>query len=114
MRARGVPPRRGPCTRRARRRPDDRSPRTPRGTTRASARGRTRRGPRARSRRRGGSSAEGALQLVEEPLVRTVRLVARQALEFLEQTELLHAELARGEDVDQHSLVAAPESLENR
>ena len=53
-------------------------------------------------------------ELLEEALVRLVRLVVAQALELLEQLALLVGEAARNGDVDEHAVVAAAEALEHR
>src|SRR5439155_26853455 len=94
-RARASPRRPGRCRRSARRRRRCRPPpRTPAGTARSSARAPLRRAPPERPRRRdGATSAERALQLVEEPLVVAVGLVAGTALELLEQPALLVVEV---------------------
>ena len=66
-----------------------RAPRSPPGRARASAPAPPRPARRGPRRRRGAAaSAEGALQLVEEPLVRPVRLLAGRSLELLEQASL--------------------------
>ena len=95
------PPRAAPrprrrCTRPARGRRRARSPRSPAGRARASARAPPRRARSGLTRRRGGAgSAERALQLLEEPLVRLVGLVGGAALELLEQALLLLGQPAR-------------------
>src|SRR5262249_48405864 len=92
-----------------------RPPRSPRERARSCARAPPRRAPREPPPRRAASpSAERALQLVEEPLVRLVRLVRRQTLELLEQHALNVRELRRHEDVHEHSLIPAAESLQRR
>src|SRR5262245_33552699 len=59
-------------------------------------------------------SAECALQLVEEALVRAVSLVVGEALELLQQAALLVGESARDSDIYEHALVSATEALQDR
>src|SRR5439155_8394734 len=69
----------------------------------------------ARQQRPAGSrSAERALQLVEEPLAALVGGIGRQAVELFEQPALLLRQLPGHRDPDEHALIAAPETLQNR
>src|SRR5262249_31420289 len=114
-----TPPRAAPlptrrCTRRAPRRRGDRAPRSLPGRARASARAQPRRARPGRTRRHGGAgSAERALQLLEEPLVRLVRVGAGGAVELLEQVALIFGQPPRHLDVDEHALAAAAEALQS-
>src|SRR5439155_15546695 len=90
-------------------------PRSPRGRARASAPGRSPPAPAGRPRRRGAAgSAEGALQLLEEPLVRAVRVHAGFALEVLQERALFLGQVARNPYVHEHAVVSPPEALEDR
>src|SRR5579862_9566013 len=62
---------------------------------------------RPRLRRSRNASAEGALDLVEEALVRLVGPLVGVPVEFLEQAPLLVGQMARDDDVHEHALVAA-------
>src|SRR5439155_23218284 len=58
-------------------------------------------------------SAERALQLLEEPLVRAIGLLVLRLLELAEQATLLVAQAMRNDDVDEEAVVATPEALED-
>src|SRR5439155_2562076 len=113
--SRAAPRRPRPCRRRARRRPARPPPRSPPERAPASRPAPARRAGAGRSPTRGEDrSAEGALQLLEEPLIGPVGVLVRELLELIEEAPLLLGQVARDGDVDEQALVAAATSLQDR